>query len=155
VAADGTFTFSGVAGGPHVLTVSPTGPAWVPLSGEINGQDSLDRPVEISAKVTGATLTVTDVATTVQGRVIGMTRGSVAVFASDSRFWIPGGSRRVRVVTIMPAGVFAVTGLPPGTYHAAAFPEGARIVNSALDEAKGRTVPFALAIGEQKEIVVR
>jgi hypothetical protein len=111
--------------------------------------------VEISGNVTDATLTVTDIATTVQGRVIGMTSGSVVVFSSDSRFWTPAGSRRVRVVTITPPGVFAVTGLPPGTYHAAAFPAGARIGSSALEEAKGRTIPFELAIGEQKEIVVR
>jgi hypothetical protein len=79
----------------------------------------------------------------------------VAVFSSDSRFWTPGASRRVKVATIMPGSVFTVSGLPPGTYHAAAFPAGARIVNSALEEAKGRTIPFELAIGEQKEIVVR
>ena len=155
VAADGTFSIPGVAGGTYVLTVPPDGVAWVPLSSVINGQDSLDRPVEISANVTDAVLTVTDVATTVQGRVIGMTSGSVAVFSADSRFWIPTGSRRVKVATIMPAGVFTVSGLPPGTYHAAAFPEGARIVSAALEEAKGRTIPFELAIGEQKEIVVR
>jgi hypothetical protein len=85
-----------------------------------------------------------------------MTSGSVVVFSSDSRFWNPGGvSRRVKVVTILPAGVFTASGLPPGTYHAAAFPEGTRFVNSVLEEAKGRTIPFELAIGEQKEIVVR
>jgi len=155
VSVDGSFAFPRVPGGPYVLTVAPGGASWVPLSGVIDGQDSLDRPVEISANVTDAMLTVTDVATTVQGRVIGMTSGSVVVFSSDRRFWIPGGSRRVKVATIMPAGVFTVSGLPPGTYHAAAFPEGVRIVNSALEEAKGRTVPFELAIGEQKEIVVR
>ncbi len=155
VSADGTFTIPDVAGGPYVLTVAPGQPSWVPLSGVIDGQDSLDRPVEISGNVTGAMLTVTDVATTVQGRVIGMTSGSVVVFSSDSRQWTSGGSRRVKVVAILPGGVFTVSGLPPGTYHAAAFPAGGPIVNAALEEAKGRTIPFELAIGEQKEIVVR
>ena len=155
VSPDGTFSIPRVTGGPHVLTVAPGGASWVVLSGLINGQDSADRPVEISGNVTDAVLTLTDMATNVQGRVIGMTAGSVVIFSADSRFWIPGGSRRVRVVTITPGGVFSVNGLPPGTYHAAAFPVGARIVNSALEEAKGRTIPFELAIGEQKEIVVR
>ena len=155
VASDGTFSIPRVTGGPHVLTLAPGGTSWVVLSALINDQDSLDRPVEISGDVKDATLTVTDVATNIQGTVIGMQRGSVVVFSSDNRYWTPGGSRRVRVVTITPGGVFSVSGLPPGAYHAVAFPEGARIVNSALEEAKGRTIPFELAIGEQKQLVVR
>lgn len=155
VSADGTFSIPRVPGGPYVLTLAPAAVTWVPLSGVLNGQDSLDRPVELSGNVMDALLTVTDVATTVQGRVIGMAAGSVVVFSSDSRHWTGGGTRRVKVTSILPAGVFTVTGLPPGTYHAAAFPEGTRIVNAALEEAKGRTVPFELAIGEQKEIIVR
>jgi hypothetical protein len=155
VSADGSFTIPRVPGGPATLGLARGEVSWVPLAAVMNGQDSLDRPVDIRGNVSDASLVVTDLATTVQGTVIGRAGGRVVVFSSDHRFWTPGGSRRVRVVSVLPGGVFTVSGLPPGTYHAAAFPPGTRIVNSALEEAKGRTAPFDLAIGEQKHVVVR
>jgi hypothetical protein len=95
----------------------------------------------------------------VQGRVTAIDNAALAgarvvVFASDDRYWQPGSTRRVRVMTVSPGGGFNIDGLPPGTYHAAAFPEGARITNTTLADAMKESVPFELAIGETKDVPV-
>ena len=157
VNAAGEFVFPRVAGNSYTLSIAE--PAfWVAISGTINGVDSLDIPVEIMADVADATLVLTDQATTLRG-IVSLANnqpamsGSVVVFSEDRRFWTPGASRRVRVMTIAPGGSFAASGMPPGAYRIAAVAPGTPLTNTTLESLmKTTAIPIELGLGESRTV---
>lgn len=158
VAPDGSFSIRGVPGGRYTLTLV-SGTPWIPVSSLFGEHDSLDAPVDMTASVDGARLVVTDRQTTVQGRVVDdsgapVTAGSVVVFSTNKAHWTVGATRRVRVATIVPGGGYNLVGLPPGTYHAAAFAPGTRITNASLAAVSPGLIPFELGLGEVKNVPV-
>ena len=136
VAADGTFTISGIAPGRYRLN-TPMGmvpiPGMAAMTGGwtlkavmVNGRDIADAPIDMKAgaDVTGVVVTFTDRPTELSGTVFdGAGRVTpnfpIIVFATDRAYWTLG-SRRVQTARPASDGKFKVTGLPAGEYYVCA-----------------------------------
>lgn len=123
VEAGGTFTIPNVVPGRYILRAS----GGLVRSSVVEGQDTLDIPIEITGErdITGAVVTVTspDRQTTLWGRIADrsdepLSNVTVVVAATDERYWVPGG-RRVVVSRTDAWGQYRVGGLPPGSYTVA------------------------------------
>ena len=138
VSADRTFELTGLIGPGHLaLEGAPDG--WWLKSVTIAGVDVTDVPVtfgwrdyrdaEVVVATTGGRLDGRVTSCVEPGKetprvgcsVTGPT--SVAVFPANERLWFPR-SRHLRLVRVAPDGRFAVSGLPPGDYWAAAVETG-------------------------------
>ena len=156
VAADGTFTIARVPGDRYSLTVaSPT--FWFPLSGTIDGRDTLDFPTDLRDSVTDAVLVLADRDTNLRGTVraldnVPVMSARVVVYSEDAAFWTTAATRRVRVLTVGPGGSFGTAGMPPGDYLARAFPSDARITNAVLESSRATATRFSLAVGESRVV---
>jgi hypothetical protein len=126
VARDGTFDFYPVLPDTYRLTSTPPGrDTWWLRSAMVNGQDVLDRPIEMTGNVDSAVLTFTDRHTALTG-VLQTPAGTpaieyfVVVFTTDRSLWRPQGRR---LVSARPAtdGQFTIKDLPPGEYYLAAL----------------------------------
>lgn len=167
-AADLTFRTTGYAGGRYVASViNTTVPGgWTLRSVTYNGKDISVDPVELAdADITGVVMTFTDQATELSGTVT--TRANtpdpaseVIVFPADSTAWRDVGvvARRWRDERVTPAGMFAMTGLPPGEYFVAAVaidapddPRDPKVLQALMPSAMRVT----LSDGEKKTITVR
>jgi len=136
VAADGTFTISGVAPGRYRLN-TPLGLIPVPGANFMNGgwtlksvmaggRDIADAPIEIKAgtDVSSVVATFTDRPTELSGTVFdGLGRVTpnfpIVVFSTDQAYWTPS-SRHVQTARPASDGQFKVTGLPAGEYYVCA-----------------------------------
>jgi len=136
VAADGTFTVSGVAPGRYRLN---TPLAMIPLPGAnlmtggwtlkgvmVAGRDIADAPLDVKAgtDVSGVVVTFTDKPSELSGTVFdGLGRVTpnfpIVVFSTDRAYWTPN-SRRVQTARPASDGQFTVTGLPAGEYYVCA-----------------------------------
>ncbi len=124
VAADGTFTISGVLAGTYVIRASSS-----MESALLNGQDLLDFPLVIEGDrdVSGIVITIGDRRGELSGRLTDATGSgapdyTIVAAAADRRYWLPG-SRRI--VTARPDlnGRYMLNGLPAGDYLVAAVTE--------------------------------
>jgi hypothetical protein len=118
----GEFTIARVPAGRYALQVTSPAP-WIEIAGVLNGRDTLDFPVDLTADSKDAVITFVDRETAVRGfardaQGAPMTDSLVVIFSSDPQFWTTG-SRRVRSTRTLPGGSFTVSGLPPGQYLAA------------------------------------
>ena len=163
VARDGTFDLAPVLPETYGLaSVAPGRDTWWLRSAMVNGQDVLDRPLEMTGNVDGAVLTFTDRHTALTG-VLQTPAGApaaeyfVVVFTTDRSLWRP---QARRLLSTRPAtdGQFTIKDLPPGEYYLAALTD--------LDPREWQTpefldqlVPAALTIavgeGEQKRQDIR
>jgi len=136
VAADGTFTISGVAPGRYRLN---TPLAMVPMPGAnlmtggwtlksvmSGGRDIADAPLEIKpgVDVSNVVVTFTDKPSELSGTVFdGLGRVTpnfpIVVFSTDQAYWTPS-SRHVQTARPSSDGQFKVTGLPAGEYYVCA-----------------------------------
>jgi protocatechuate 3,4-dioxygenase beta subunit len=125
--ANGEFTVPGIVAGRYRLQASLPVPSlesgWYLASATINGQETLDHPVDIRSTrgIAQAVITMTDRPSELSGT---MTDGEgrpapeyhVIVFSADSVYWTFG-SRRVRQTRPLSDGSFVVLNLPPGSYR--------------------------------------
>lgn len=122
---NGRFTIAGVLPGKYRLTASNGGTGWFLEGSTIDGQNTLDIPVEVKPgqNVTGAVVTFTDRQAELSGTITNE-RGqpapdcTIVVYPSDPRYWIPN-SMRIRTTRPATDGRFIFTGLPPGEYRLA------------------------------------
>ena len=124
VDASGRFTIASVMPGRYRLNASGAG-GWSLQSSVVEGQDTLDFPVEVKPgqNVTGAVITFTDRQAGISGTMTD-DRGqpastyTVVAYSTDQRFWVPN-SRRIRAARPATDGTFSFTNLPPGEYRLA------------------------------------
>jgi hypothetical protein len=140
VADDWTFEMSGI-NGPRRLSLPRPPVGWMLKEIRVNGIDVTDRPlpfgtdeqsltdveVVLTDRVSGVSGTVTDAA----GRPASAV--GVVLFAADRDRWYPQ-SRFVRYIVARSDGAFAFTGLPAGTYYAAAFKQLPSELNGAWQD---------------------
>lgn len=125
--ATGRFTIPSVVPATYRLTASGAGAEWLLESSTIDGQDTLDFPVEIGpgGAVTGAAITFTDRRAALTGAITSA-RGEAAphftliLYPADDRYWVPQ-SRRIRSTRPATTGQFSFADLPPGEYKLAAL----------------------------------
>jgi len=130
VGPDGRFTLNGVQPGRYTLqALSRPGqefnaPGWFLRSSLVNGQDTLDVPIELGGgqDISNAVVTFTDRTTELSGRMIDpqnlpATDDSIVAFATDERLWAS--SRRIRQTRPANDGHYAFRDLPPGEYFIA------------------------------------
>jgi hypothetical protein len=120
ISPGGQFSATAPGTGLYMLQVRGN-TSWIQESGIINGQDTLDLPIEITSDVSDALVVVVDRPTAVLGQVKD-DRGNDAVnavaivFSEDQKYWTRT-SRRVQVLTVTPGGTFIANAIPPGRYH--------------------------------------
>jgi hypothetical protein len=174
VLPDGKFAITGLVPGQYRISVSGAEPwGWRPKSALYLGApgegarlepiDLFDAPITIERgrNVFGVTIEMTNLTTTVAGKVESVTgrpvsRAAVTVFSVDSRFWTPG-SRRYRSVVTDAEGAFRIEGLPEGDYLAVSPPslQPPSPNPQVLDTLRARAVAFSLSEGGTKELVLR
>ena len=128
--ANGEFTLSGVTAGRYrlsgVLPLPSIETGWYLKSATINGQDTVEVPVQIrpGEAITGAVITMTDRPTELSGTMTDANNAPapeyfVIVFSADESHWVPHSSR---IMQTRPSndGSFVFRNLPPGDYRIAA-----------------------------------
>lgn len=158
VEADGRFTIPSVVPGRYRLSAGGVGQDWSLGSSMIDGQDSLDFPVEIKSAVNGAVVTFTDRRAELTGTITNDRSEPVAdytliVYPSDARFRTPQ-SRRIQSVRPATDGRFTFRNLPPGDYRLAPVldPEpGAWFDPSYLQQLDTGAIRISIGEGEKKE----
>jgi protocatechuate 3,4-dioxygenase beta subunit len=123
---DWTFELSGLHG-PRRLQLVRTPPGFGLEEIRVNGADVTDRPLPLGTDaqaLANVEVVVTDRVTELSGSVVDdrarpVAAASVIVFSTDRQQWYPA-SRYLRQLAAGPDGVFRVTGLPSGSYFAAA-----------------------------------
>jgi len=124
--ADGTFEIAGV-NGPRRLQLLRTPPGWALKEIRVHDVDITDRVLPFGRKdqsLTEVEVVLTDrvselVGTIRDDKARPAPAATVIVFSTDRDRWYPA-SRFVRKTAAAADGTFALTGLPAGTYHAAA-----------------------------------
>jgi protocatechuate 3,4-dioxygenase beta subunit len=128
--ATGEFSLSGIVAGRYRLQASLPVPSlesgWYLASATINGEESLDHPVDIRSTrgIAQALITMTDRPSELSGT---MTDGEghpapeyhVIVFSADRAYWTFG-SRRIVQTRPSSDGSYVIRNLPPGEYRLAA-----------------------------------
>jgi hypothetical protein len=122
IGPDGRFTLNGVVPGTYVLRAAANTKSSI-----VNGQDTLDFPLDFTGEtdIAGAVITLTDRTSELSGTITDEAGRpafayTIIAAAADPRFWTPG-SRRI--VTIRPdtSGRYIFRNLPPGDYVLAAL----------------------------------
>ncbi|HSC29544.1 MAG TPA: carboxypeptidase-like regulatory domain-containing protein, partial [Vicinamibacterales bacterium] len=163
VDADGRFRLTGVAPGRYRLTSAVPGQkpdeGWVLRSAVVNGNDTLDHPLELGAnqQVTDAVLTFTDRPSEVSGLVQNAAGEPISdyfiiAFASDPASWVPQ-SRRIASTRPSADGRYLIRNLPPGDYRIAAVFDvepGEWYDPSFLQQLVPTSLGVSLAEGEKK-----
>ncbi|HXW06818.1 MAG TPA: carboxypeptidase regulatory-like domain-containing protein [Vicinamibacterales bacterium] len=159
VDASGRFSVADVVPGRYRLSASGAGPGWFLESAVIDGQDTLDFPVEVkpNQNVTNALITFSDRQAELSGLVTD-SRGRPAseytllAFSADPRYWTPQ-SRRIQSTRPATDGRFIFRSLPPGEYRLTAIvdPEpGSWFDPAFLQQLESSTLRVSLAEGEKK-----
>jgi hypothetical protein len=124
VLADGQFTAEGLAPGRYLVRVGSMPAGWYLSSVTVDGEDALDRPIDLSAgDVSDVQVTVTERGTLIRGvardaRLQPAPGASIIVLPArpdgpDQAGWSP---NRTRYTRASAQGTFAFGGLPPGNY---------------------------------------
>jgi uncharacterized protein (DUF2141 family) len=131
VDASGKFTIGNIVPGKYRLTAAVPGngntgamnSGWTVESSVVDGQDSLDFPLEIKpgTNLTNAVITMTDrqaelSGTITNGRGEPVPDFTILVYPSEQRFWTPN-ARRIRTARPGTDGRFTFSNLPPGDYR--------------------------------------
>jgi hypothetical protein len=163
VDASGTFTIPSVVPGTYRLTASGAGSGWSVESSVVDGQDSLDFPVEVKpgATLNSALVTFTDRQTELTGIITNQrgqpaTEQTLIVYPADERYWGPQ-SRRIRSTRPGTDGRFTFAGLPAGDYRLVAIVDvetGAWFDPSFLHQVDAASTRVMLAEGEKKSIAI-
>jgi hypothetical protein len=180
VDADGRFTIPSVVPGRYRVTasvpssssgssssgaISPASTTgWTLGSAMVDGQDSLDFPIEIkpSQNVGNVVLTFVDRQTELTGTIVDQRSQPVVdynliVYPADQRFWTPQ-SRRIQSARPATDGRFTFRNLPPGDYRIAPVldPEPGSWYDPAfLQQLDGNATRITLGEGEKKEQTLR
>jgi hypothetical protein len=178
VAADGTFTISGLTpdryrlmatageGGIRNLIAMVQPGAADPAAGGLTvksavwqGQDVADVPLDLKPGVdaSGVVVTLTDHQTQISGTVRdGASRPTpnfpIVAFSTNRAHWIAG-SRRIQQARVLSDGRFTITGLPAGEYYIAALTDlnaSEMYEPSFLDSIVPAAIKVTLGDGEKK-----
>jgi protocatechuate 3,4-dioxygenase beta subunit len=157
VAADGTFSFGGVAPGQYRLVLTRVG-NWVARSAMLGGRDVLDEPFTVaSTDVRDLAVAFTDRPAELSG-VIQDANGhpapeyAVIAFAADERYWTPQ-SRRVQMARPGSDGRFRFPNLVPGNYLLVALTDveaGEWYDPEFLKTLQPSGIPIAIGEGEHR-----
>jgi hypothetical protein len=160
VDAEGRFTISSVVPGRYRLSASGAGSGWFLGSSIVEGQDSLDYPLEVKANqnISNAAITFVDRQTELSGTITNtraepVTDFSLIVYPADSRYWSPQ-SRRIQFARPATDGRFAFRNLPAGEYRLAPVldPEpGSWFDPAFLEQLDSTAVRVSITEGEKKE----
>jgi hypothetical protein len=158
VEADGRFSIASVVPGRYRLSAGGAGQGWFLHSSSIDGQDSLDFPVEVKAAVSGAVVTFTDRQSELTGTITNDRTEPVAdytliIYPADSRYHTAQ-SRRIQSARPATDGRFAFRNLPPGDYRLVPVldPEpGAWFDPAYLQQLDNGAIRVSVAEGEKQE----
>jgi len=158
VEADGRFTITSVVPGRYRLTASVPAEGWFLGSSAIDGQDSLDFPVEIKGAVSSAVVTFVDRRAEITGVVTDdksqpVSDYTLVVFPADARYRTPQ-SRRIQSTRPATDGRYTFRNLPAGEYRIAPVldPEpGSWLDPAFLQELENSSIRFSIGDGEKKE----
>lgn len=137
---------------------------WTLGSSVVEGQDSLDFPVDIKPNqtVNSAVLTFVDRQTELTGTIVDQRSQPVldynlVVYPADNRFWTAQ-SRRIQSTRPATDGRFTFRNLPPGEYRIAPVldPEPGSWYDPAfLQQLDGNATRVTIGEGEKKEQTLR
>jgi hypothetical protein len=152
VAADGTFTMSGVVPGHYLFNAF----ASLIKSAMVNGQDAQDFPFEMDGDrdISNVVITLTDKSSELSGTVMQpsgapATEYTVVIAPADRRYWTPG-SRRIQFTRPSTTGRYVIRDLPAGSYLLAAVTDlepGTQYDPEFLKALAGAAVPVTIADG--------
>ena len=160
VDAEGRFTLASVVPGRYRLTGNNPGTGWFLGSSTVEGQDSLDFPIEVkpNQSINGAVITFVDRQSELTGTIVNERAQPVPdytliVYPADQRFWAPQ-SRRIQSARPATDGRFTFRNLPAGDYRLVPVydPEpGAWFDPAFLLQLESASVRVTIAEGEKKE----
>jgi hypothetical protein len=160
VDADGRFSIASVVPGRYRLNASGAGTGWYLGSSTVEGQDSLDFPIEVKANqgINGAVITFVDRQSELTGSIVNERAQPVAdytliVYPADQRYWLPQ-SRRIQSARPATDGRFSFRNLPAGEYRLVPVydPEpGSWFDPAFLQQLESASVRVTIADGEKKE----
>ncbi len=160
VDAEGRFTLASVVPGRYRLTGTGAGTGWFLGSSSVEGQDSLDFPVEVkpNQSINGAVITFVDRQSELAGTIVNERAQPVPdytliVYPADQRFWAPQ-SRRIQSARPATDGRFTFRNLPAGDYRLVPVydPEpGSWFDPAFLLQLESASVRVSIAEGEKKE----
>ena len=160
VDASGRFTITGVIPGRYQLSSSGAGTGWFLGSSMIDGQDSLDFPIDVkpNQNVSGAVVTFVDRQTELTGSIVNeqgqpVSDYTLIVYPSDERFWTPQ-SRRIQSARPATDGRYSFRNLPAGEYRFAPVldPEpGSWFDPAFLQQLDNTALRLSVGEGEKKE----
>ena len=164
VDAEGRFTIASVVPGRYRLNAAGAGAGWFLASSAVEGQDSLDFPIEVkpNQSITGAVVTFVDRQSELTGTIVNeraqpVPDYSLIVYPADQRFWTPQ-SRRIQSTRPATDGRFAFRNLPAGEYRLVPVydPEpGSWFDPAFLQQLESASVRVSIADGEKKEQSLR
>jgi hypothetical protein len=173
VEADGRFTIASVVPGRYRISASapgsgfsstsPTTGAWYLGSSIVDGQDSLDFPIEIkSQNVSNAVITFTDRQSELTGTIVDTRSQPVVdynliIYPADQKFWTPQ-SRRIQSTRPATDGRFSFRNLPAGEYRISPVldPEPGSWYDPAfLQQLDSNATRVTLGEGEKKDQTLR
>jgi hypothetical protein len=160
VDAEGRFTIASVVPGRYRLNASGAGAGWYLSSAAVDGQDSLDVPVEVKGNqsINSALITFVDRQSELAGSIVNERAQPVAdytliVFPAEQRFWVPQ-SRRIQSARPATDGRFSFRNLPAGEYRLVPVydPEpGSWFDPAFLQQLEAASIRVTIAEGEKKE----
>jgi protocatechuate 3,4-dioxygenase beta subunit len=164
VHADWSFEIHGV-NGPRRLQLQRAPSEWTLKEIRVNGIDVTDRPLAFgnaNQSLSDVEVVLTDRINTVTGTIVddhgrAAPTATVVVFSPDRDRWYPG-SRYLRVASAGADGAILLTGLPAGSYYAAAVPalppdgDDAWQDPGYLQSLVGRASAFALGEGQSHSL---
>jgi hypothetical protein len=159
VDASGKFTIASVIPGLYRLNAGGAGNGWFIESAVVDGQDTLDFPVEVKpgAAPSGAVITFTDKQAQLSGTIRNQ-RGQPApeqtliLYPVDERYWAPQ-SRRIRSARPSTDGQFTFSGIPAGEYKIVAMVDvetGAWFDPAFLQQVDAASTRVTIGEGEKK-----
>jgi len=158
VDADGRFTIGSVVPGRYKLNASGAGAGWFLGSAVLEGQDSLDFPVDIKGAVSTAVVTFVDRQSELTGLITNdrsqpVTDYTLILYPADARYRSPQ-SRRILSTRPATDGRFTFRTLPAGDYRLAPVLEpepGVWFDPAYLQELDNGAIQVSIAEGEKKE----
>jgi len=160
VDAEGRFSIASVVPGRYRLNASGAGTGWFLGSSAVDGQESLDFPVEVKPNqaINGAVVTFVDRQSELAGTIVNERAQPVPdytliVYPADQRYWTPQ-SRRILSARPATDGRFSFRNLPAGEYRLVPVydPEpGSWFDPAFLQQLESASVRVSIAEGEKKE----